>query len=81
MTDDRAAVRRNGRVVVLTPAAGAGSLFLTYDLWTDGAAVIRLRDTGRVVDRGHEFSETVATLELTEHGRTTSHPGRLNCGS
>lgn len=81
MADDRAGVRRNGRVVALTPAQGAKPLFLTYASWVGAGIRIVVRDTGKVVRRGYEFSETVAWLDLTENGRTRSYAGRLNCGS
>lgn len=81
MADDRAAVRRKGVVLRMEPAAGAKSLFLTYDRWTAGTLRIVVRDTGRVVRRGHEFSETAAWIDVVENGRTRSFIGRLNCGS
>lgn len=81
MADDRAAIRRNGEIVALKPAAYAKALFFTYDRWTGGGISILIRDRGKVVARGNEHSETIATLELTERGRTLSYPGRLSCGS
>lgn len=81
MTDDRAAVRRDGRVIAMKPAPGAKPLFLTYDRWVGEGMLIAVRDTGRVVRRGYEFSETAAWIDLTAGDRTTSLPGRLNCGS
>ena len=81
MADDRAGLRRNGRVVALKPASDAEALFLTYDRWVAGTMRIVIRDTGKVVRRGYEFSETIAWLDLFEDGRTRSFAGRLNCGS
>lgn len=81
MAGDRAGVRWNGRVVALKPASDAKAMFLTYDRWVGGTMRIVIRDTGKVVRRGHEFSETAAWLDLVEDGRTRSFPGRLNCGS
>ena len=81
MTDDRAAVRRDGKVITMKLAPGAKPLFLTYDRWVGGGVLIVVRDTGRVVRRGYEFSETAARIDLTAGGHTTSIPGRLNCGS
>ncbi len=81
MADDRAGVRRNGRVVALKPAPDAKELFFTYDRWIGGGMRIVVRDTGKVVSRGHESSETVAWLDVVEGGRTRSFAGRLNCGS
>ena len=81
MADDRAAVKRGGRVIAMKPAADAEPLFFTYDRWTDGRTDVWIRDTGKVVRRGPEFSETLAQLDLNEAGRTRSFSGRLNCGS
>lgn len=81
MADDRAAVRRNGEIVLLKPAAHAKTIFFTYDRWTGSGISILIRDGGKVVARGNEHSETIATLELTERGKTLSYSGRLNCGS
>ncbi len=81
MADDRAAVRRNGVILRMKPAAGAKPLFLTYDRWTVGTLRIVIRDTGRVVRRGHEFSETIAWIDFEENGRKRSFEGWLNCGS
>ncbi|WP_207105728.1 hypothetical protein [Sphingomonas sp. CFBP 8760] len=80
IADDRGGIRRNGEVAALRPAADARPLFFTYDRWTDGATTIRIRDTGKVVRQGREFSETVAWLDF-EDVRTRSFAGRLNCGS
>jgi hypothetical protein len=81
MADDRAAVKRANGVVALKPAADAKALFLTFDRWVGGTMHIVVRDTGKVVSSGDEFSETIAWLDLTEGGGTRSFPGRLNCGS
>lgn len=81
MADDRAAVRRDGIVVALRPSAGSKPLFFTHDRWTGGGIVIIVHDTGEVVRRGHEFTESIARLDVIEGGRTASFVGRLNCGS
>ena len=81
MADDRAAVRRGGVVVALKPASDAKALFLTYDRWVSATMRIVIRNTGKAVKQGYEFTETVAWLDLTEDGRTRSFLGRLNCGS
>ena len=81
MADDRAAVRREGVVLVLRPAPGAKPLFLTYDRWIGGGMRLRVRDSGRAVRRGPESSVTIATLDLTSGGRTRTWQGRLDCGS
>lgn len=78
---DRAAVRWNGVVVILKPTADAHALFFTYDRWTGAGISIVVSDSGKVVRRGHEFSETFATLGLTECGKILSYPGLLSCGS
>ncbi|MBB3877799.1 hypothetical protein [Sphingomonas pseudosanguinis] len=81
MADDRAAVRRNGIVVALKPAADAKGLFFTYDRWIGVGIRIVVRDSGKVVSRGHEFSETVAWITMTADGLTRTWQGHLNCGS
>lgn len=81
MADDRAAVRRNGMVVALRPAEDAKAIFLTYDHWIGDGMRILVRDTGKVLARGRESSETVAWLDLVMDGRAWSFRGRLNCGS
>lgn len=81
MADDRAGVKGNGRVIALKPAPDAKALFLTYDSWLGEGVRIVVRDSGRVVRRGREFSETTAWLDLMEGGRTRSFLGRLDCGS
>ena len=81
MADDRAAVMRDGAVVLLRPAAGAKPLFLTYDRWIGDGISILVRDSGRVVRRGRESSETAASLALKVEGRTRTWQGRLDCGS
>lgn len=81
MADDRAAVRWNGGVVVLKPTADSHAMFFTYDRWTGAGISIVIRDTGKVLLRGHELTVTIARLDLTQHGRTISFMGQLNCGS
>lgn len=81
MADYRAGVMRNGEVIALKPAPDAKEMFFTYDRWVGGKMRIVVRDTGKVVGRGQEFSATVAWLDLVENGRTRSYEGRLNCGS
>ncbi len=81
MADDRAVVRRNGVFVALRPSAKSKALFFTHDRWTGGGITILVHDTGKVVRRGHEFTETIARVDVIERGRTASFVGRLNCGS
>lgn len=82
MADDRAAVKRNGKIVALKKVAGAREVFpFTYHDWTGGGMTIAIRDTQKVSKRGNEYVETVAWLDLTENGRKRSWQGRLNCGS
>ena len=81
MADDRAAVRREGMVLVLRPAPDAKPLFLTYDRWIGDGMRLRVRDSGRVVRRGPESSVTVAYIDLTFGGRTRTWRGWLACGS
>ncbi|MFV0622674.1 hypothetical protein ACBY01_01505 [Sphingomonas sp. ac-8] len=81
MADDRAAVRRDGVIVALKPAVGAQALFFTYDRWAGGGISILVRDSGKVVRRGHEFTETVAQLYIVKNGRMQPFLGWLNCGT
>lgn len=81
MADDRAIVRRDGVLVALRPSAKSNALFFTHDRWTGGGITILVHDTGKVVRRGHEFTETIARVDVTERGRTASFVGRLDCGS
>lgn len=82
MKEDRGVVKRGGRIIALQPAAGAKEVFpYTYHRWTGGGMGISIEDSGKRVGRGYEHVETVATLTLTESGRTRSWRGRLNCGS
>ena len=81
MADKRAAIRIKGLVVALSPAADAEPLFFTYDRWVGRGLRIDVRDTGKVIRRGHEFSETIAWLDMTVDGYKRSWAGRLACGS
>jgi len=82
MQKEREAVKRNGGIVVLRPAAGAREVFpYTYHRWTGGGMEVSIENSGREVGRGSEHVETVATLTLTENGRSRSWRGRLSCGS
>lgn len=82
MKEDRAVVKRGGRVISLQPAVGAKEVFpYTYHRWTGGGIDISIEDSGKRVGQGYEHVETVATLTLTENGNTRSWLGRLNCGS
>ncbi len=81
MADNRAAVRRNGVVIVLKPAKDATTLFLTYDRWIADGMRIVIHDTGKVIRRGREFSETAAWMDLTMEGHRQLLNGALNCGS
>lgn len=82
MKEDRGIVKRGGRLNTLQPAASAKEVYpYTYHRWTGSGMDIAVEDSGRRVDRGYEHVETVATLTLTEGGRTRSWLGRLNCGS
>lgn len=81
--EDRGAVKRGGIVIALRPAAGSEEMFpYTYRRWNGGGGMaIAIDDSGKQVGRGPEHVETVATLRLTEDGRSRSWRGRLNCGS
>jgi hypothetical protein len=82
MKEDRAVVKREGKIVVLRPAAGAREVFpYTYHHWTGGGMDVSIENGGNEVGRGPEHVETMATLTLEEGGRSRSWPGRLNCGS
>ncbi|WP_242416472.1 hypothetical protein [Sphingomonas panni] len=82
MANDRALVRSNGRIVRLAPAAGALETFPSVFLdWTGPGMRIVIHDTSKVRERGAEFVETEARLELVQAGRKRSWRGRLNCGS
>lgn len=80
--EDRGAVKRGGIIIGLRPAAGSKEMFpYTYRRWSGGGMAIAIEDSGKQVGRGPEHIETVATLRLTEDGRSRSWRGRLNCGS
>lgn len=82
MTERRAAVKRNGRHVVMSPAPGARDLFpFTYDRWKGGGMSIRVRETGKTRRMGTEAFETPSTLSITEKGITRNWRGHLSCGS
>ena len=82
MKEDRGVVKRGGQIITLQPAAGAKEVFpYTYHRWTGSGMDIAVEDSGKRIGRGYEHVETIATLTLTEDGRTRSWPGRLNCGS
>ncbi len=82
MKKDRGAVKRDGRIIALRPAADAKEAFpYTYHRWTGGGMLISIRDSGRRIEQGYEHVETVAKLTLTENGRSRSWRGRLSCGS
>ncbi|MGN7161463.1 hypothetical protein [Sphingomonas sp. SAFR-052] len=78
----RGVLKRRGQIVPLRPAPGAKEVFpYTYHQWVGGGMTIIVEDTGRIVGRGPENVETIATLRLIENGRSRSWAGRLNCGS
>lgn len=82
MKEDRGAVKRNGRIIALHPAAGAEEVFpYTFHRWSGGGMNVSIENSGREVRRGPEHVETIATLTLIESGRSRSWPGRLSCGS
>ena len=82
MKEDRGAVKRNGRIVAMRPAASAEEVFpYTYHRWTGGGMDVSIENSGKEIGRGPEHVETVATLTLTENGRSRSWQGRLSCGS
>ncbi|MFE8585808.1 hypothetical protein ACFX59_17100 [Sphingomonas sp. NCPPB 2930] len=82
MKEDRGAVKRDGRIVMLRPAADASEVFpYTFHHWVGGGMDILIKNSGKEVGRGPEHVETLATLTLTEEGRSRSWRGRLNCGS
>lgn len=82
MVEDRAAVKRDGRLVILHPAKGNKELFpFTLDRWTDGRTVISIGQMGEPVMTGSESMEMPATLTIRENGRKRSWRGILNCGS
>lgn len=82
MKEDRGAVKRHGKIVALRPATGAREVFpYTYHHWIGGGMDVSIANSGRKVARGSEYIVTVATLTLTENGRSQTWPGRLSCGS
>lgn len=82
MKEDRGAVKRGGRIVTLRPSGGASEVFpYTFHHWIGGSMDISIKNSGKVVGRGLEHVETLATLTLVEEGRSRSWRGRLNCGS
>jgi hypothetical protein len=82
MKEDRGAVKRDGMIVTLRPAAGAKEVFpYTYLHWTGGGFDVSIVNSGKEVGRGPEHVETMATLTLTKNGRSRSWRGRLSCGS
>lgn len=81
MTDDRAAVKRGGKLVALRPARNARDLApFTYDLWEGGGMTIAVRKTGRSRPAGTAV-EGPAALSVTIGGETKTYAGRLNCGT
>lgn len=82
MKEDRGVVKRGGMIVRLRPAADAVEVFpYTYHHWTGGGMDVLIVNSGKEVGRGPEHVETMATLTLTENGRSRSWRGRLSCGS
>lgn len=82
MKEDRGAVKRNGRIVALRPAADAREMFpYTYHRWIGGGMDVSIENSRKEIGRGPEHVKTVATLTLTENGRSRSWLGRLSCGS
>lgn len=82
MKEDRGAVKRRGRVVRLRPAPQASEAFpYTYHRWQGGGMDIQIKNNGKVVGRGEEHVETIASLTLREGARSRSWQGRLSCGS
>jgi hypothetical protein len=82
MKEDRGAVKRDGRILRLRPAADAREVFpYTFHHWIGGGMGISIKDSGKEIGRGPEHVETLATLTITEEGRSRSWRGRLNCGS
>ena len=81
MTDDRAAVKHRGQLIVLKPAPGANDLApFTFDRWTGGGLTIVIREVGPATADG-TTGVSPAMLVLTEAGRTRSYRGVLSCGS
>ncbi|WP_294200180.1 hypothetical protein [uncultured Sphingomonas sp.] len=75
-------MKRNGRIVAMRPAASAEEVFpYTYNRWTGGGMDVSIENSGKEIGRGPQHVETVATLTLTENGRSRSWQGRLSCGS
>lgn len=82
MKENRGVVKRGGKIIALRPAAGSKEMFpYTYRSWIGGGMGIVIEDSGKLIGRGAEHVETVATLRLAEKGRSRSWRGRLNCGS
>jgi len=83
MADDRAAVKIDGKLVVLQPARGAKDLFpFTFDKWTNSDGMtITVREISAARQVGTEAMESPALIEMVEGGEKHAWTGRLSCGS
>ena len=83
MADDRAAVKIDGKLVVLQPARGAKDLFpFTFDKCTNSDGMtITVREISAARQVGTEAMESPALIEMVEGGEKHAWTGRLSCGS
>lgn len=83
MTDDRAAVKIDGKLTLLAPTPEAVDLFpFTFDKWIgEDGTLFTIQQNGESRQVGVETIETPAMLTITKDGVSSKWQGTLNCGS
>lgn len=79
---DRAAIRLNGKTIVLSPAPHARELFpFTFAEWRAAGVTVRIRQKGASRMLGTESHTSRATLRIVTRGATKLIDGVMSCGS
>ena len=79
---DRAAIRLDGRIVVLSPAVRAPELFpFTFAEWRAEGVTVGIAEVGKARRLNTEALTQRAMLNIVIRGTTRRMEGRLSCGS
>jgi len=79
---DRAAIRLDGRIVVLSPAVRAPELFpFTFAEWRAEGVTVGIVEVGKTRRLNTEALTQGAMLNIVIRGTTRRMEGRLSCGS
>ncbi len=81
-SDDRAAIRIDGRIIALSPAPRARELFpFTFADWRGSGLTVRIRQVGAGRSQGTEAFTSRATLTVGVRGSVREMTGVMSCGS